>query len=506
MHLSISYLYGLISTVEPNARLLDEHAQPLSIQWLATVSSDTVARGGFLYFLGEGIRLKQEEGVSFGCVVYETVSSEYPGIPRIVVPKSCNMQELMDHTITNVDRYRIWEDSLHETLVGNISLQSMLEITYDFIPRPMYIADPCWRMIARIDADMEEMSGIWHHQLQHGGYLPIETINALNDTGEYQLITNSNRAFIVDTKAFVIGFIAKTIKFRGKLLGYLFIVDLWHDLTPCDVEVADRFGNTLAAALGSRGGAIDDAEAYHEGVVSAMLDTEHIEEGMVSNLIATTTGWKLAGDYRVVVLKHAHKDFDNAMMRMKAVGVITSGYDCYTEPYRDMTVIVFANAELDSDDFKRHLQACAQKLQKTLFVSGRFTSFLDFPSQFACLSDLVGHQELAFSPEDAQVIYSDSLFPRRLAQTCDRRLPADFETQLLIDHDASHGTEYAKSLYTFLLHERNYVTSSASLYLHRNTLRNRIEKINEMLDVDLDDPIVRLRLIVSLNTALLAGR
>ena len=505
MRLPLSYFYSLISTMEPDARLLDEHAQPLSIQWLATVSSDTVARKGFLYFLGEGINLKQEEDVSFGCVVYDAVSGEYPGIPRIVVPKSCNMQELMDYTITNVDRYRMWEDSLHETLVGNISLQSMLEITYDFIPRPMYIADPCWRMVARIDADMEEMSGIWHHQLQHGGYLPIETINALNDTGEYQLITNSNRAFIVDTKAFVIGFIAKTIKFRGKLLGYLFIVDLWHDLTPCDVEVADRFGNTLATALGSRGGAIDDAEVYHEGVVSAMLDTEHIEEGMVSNLIATTTGWKLVGDYRVVVLKHAYKDSDNAMVRMKAVGVITSGYDCFTEPYKDMTVIIFANAELDPDDFRRHLRACAEKLQRTLFVSGRFTSFLDFPSQFSCLCDLVDSQDLASYEGVSRVVYSDSLFPHRLAQACDRRLPVDFETQLLRDYDANHGTEYAKSLYTFLLHERNYVTSSASLYLHRNTLRNRIEKINDMIDVDLDDPIVRLRLIVSLNTALNAG-
>ena len=138
-------------------------------------------------------------------------------------------------------------------------------------------------------------------------------------------------------------------------------------------------------------------------------------------------------------------------------------------------------------------------------MSGRFTSFLDFPSQFSCLCDLVDSQDLASYEGVSRVVYSDSLFPHRLAQACDRRLPVDFETQLLRDYDANHGTEYAKSLYTFLLHERNYVTSSASLYLHRNTLRNRIEKINDMLDIDLDDPIVRLRLIVSLNTALNAG-
>ena len=504
MRLPLSYFHSLLQSIEPSAAIYDGNAQPLKIQWLAATSTRSTGRKGFLYFVDKRIVLEQNPGISFGCVVCKSASDDYAGIPRIVVPDSCDMQELLDYAITEVDKYRSWEDAMRESLLGNISLQNLLDITYEIIPRPMYIADSCWRMIARIDADMDEMSGIWHHQLQHGGYLPIETINALNETGEYERITNSNRAYNVQTKAFVIGFIAKTIKFAGKLLGYLFIVDLWHDLTPCDVEIADRFGNMLGAALGSREGSLQQVESFHENMLEALLDQEHIEEKMVSNLVATTIGWKATGDFRIVVLRHLSREWDNPMSRMKAVGVVTSGYDCYTEPYEDKTVVVFSNGELDPNDFKRHLRACAAKLHRPLFVSGRFSSFLDFPEQFKQTCEIADRPEYATPVKEGIVVDYDQNFQFHLAKACSNELPSFYDVNQLHEHDSKHGTEYVKSLYTFLINERNYVTASKALYLHKNTLRNRIEKINELIDVNLDDPLVRLRLVVTLNNDLMA--
>ena len=504
MNLPLRYFHALIEAVEPETAILDEHAQPLKIQWIAATSTSSIGRKGFLYFVDKKIALEQSPGQAFGCVVHKEASDEYAGIPRIVVPNACDIGALLDYAITEVDRYRSWEDSMRESLIGNISLQNMLDITYEIIPRPMYIADSCWRMIARIDADMDEMSGIWHHQLQHGGYLPIETINALNETGEYERITNSTRAFSVETKAFVIGFIAKTIRFAGKLLGYLFIVDLWHDLTPCDVEIADRFGNMLGSALGSREGSILQVGSFHKSMLDALLDQDHIEEKMVSNLLATTVGWKATGDFKIVVLRNIASEWDNPMVRMKAVGIITSGYDCYSEPYENMMVIIFSNAELDACDFNRHLRACAAKLKRPIFVSGRFSNFLDFPEQFRRTCDIANRPEYATPTDEGAVIDFDQNFQLHLARACANNLPKIFEVEQLHEHDSKHGTEYVKTLYTFLVNERNYVSASKALFLHKNTLRNRIEKINELIDIDLNDPLVRLRLIVTLNNDLMA--
>lgn len=43
--------------------------------------------------------------------------------------------------------------------------------------------------------------------------------------------------------------------------------------------------------------------------------------------------------------------------------------------------------------------------------------------------------------------------------------------------------------------------TSNKLYIHRNTLNYRLNKIKEILDCDIDDPSTRLRLEISLKIA-----
>ena len=50
---------------------------------------------------------------------------------------------------------------------------------------------------------------------------------------------------------------------------------------------------------------------------------------------------------------------------------------------------------------------------------------------------------------------------------------------------------------TYLINERNISRTAKLLYMHRNSVIYRIAKIRDLLDVDLDDPDVRLRLFMS---------
>ena len=47
--------------------------------------------------------------------------------------------------------------------------------------------------------------------------------------------------------------------------------------------------------------------------------------------------------------------------------------------------------------------------------------------------------------------------------------------------------------------ERNAVLTANKLFLHRNTLRNRLNKIDEILGIDFEDVDERMHLIVALN-------
>ena len=68
-------------------------------------------------------------------------------------------------------------------------------------------------------------------------------------------------------------------------------------------------------------------------------------------------------------------------------------------------------------------------------------------------------------------------------------------------YDASHGTELAHTLATFMNCRYNATAASTELFVARSTLLNRLERIVELTHIDLDDPRERLYLAISFELA-----
>ena len=63
--------------------------------------------------------------------------------------------------------------------------------------------------------------------------------------------------------------------------------------------------------------------------------------------------------------------------------------------------------------------------------------------------------------------------------------------------DRDRGTEYYQTLRAWLLNERSIPKTAEALIVHRTTLTYRLEKMRELIPMDLDDPELRLYLLLS---------
>ncbi|MEE4025811.1 PucR family transcriptional regulator ligand-binding domain-containing protein [Gordonia sp. PKS22-38] len=68
----------------------------------------------------------------------------------------------------------------------------------------------------------------------------------------------------------------------------------------------------------------------------------------------------------------------------------------------------------------------------------------------------------------------------------------------VLDHDAEHGTDLRASLLAYLEANGNWGVAAAAQGVHRHTLRHRMERVEDMLDVDLDDARTRAELLLML--------
>ena len=73
------------------------------------------------------------------------------------------------------------------------------------------------------------------------------------------------------------------------------------------------------------------------------------------------------------------------------------------------------------------------------------------------------------------------------------------ELRMLQDHDKKNHSDLLKTLYFYLLEERSLIKASERLDVHRNSIVYRTNKINEIVDIDLDDTNTRSNILSALE-------
>ena len=69
----------------------------------------------------------------------------------------------------------------------------------------------------------------------------------------------------------------------------------------------------------------------------------------------------------------------------------------------------------------------------------------------------------------------------------------------LLAYDRVNNTEYYKTLQTFFDRRFSFTHTAEALYIHRTTLIKRIERIEELTNVNLDDRAERLYIELSFH-------
>ena len=68
---------------------------------------------------------------------------------------------------------------------------------------------------------------------------------------------------------------------------------------------------------------------------------------------------------------------------------------------------------------------------------------------------------------------------------------------ILRDYDAEHNTEFYETLRTYLDNHLNAVQSAKELFIHRSTFLYRMDRIKELIGLDMEDKDMLLYLMIS---------
>ena len=97
--------------------------------------------------------------------------------------------------------------------------------------------------------------------------------------------------------------------------------------------------------------------------------------------------------------------------------------------------------------------------------------------------------------------YFDSYVLDYIYDCASREMPMELlnssALRKLKKYDAENNAEFYHTLEVYLKFERNVLRTSKELFIHRSTLSYRLDRIKKLINVDLDNPIERLKLLLS---------
>ncbi len=422
--------------------------------------------------------------------------------PTIWIKEPVSPFLILDRMQNFFDMHNKWCDIVRDKLLSQETFAEVVPLLSHVTINPFYYADAGFRTLAiKEDDTLYASSSSWRMQTEIGRH-PVEILSKFVTSGELDEVNERHDAWLFDSHTFHTPFVSKTIFCQGDVFGHLFIVETYPDQETFDIEILEQFGNLLEAHLNlSSMSYSSTGRPFEPLLINQLIDApRNLTE---TDYLLKLLSWRNNDHYRVVLFKPASSSQEKRSTAESSAEIqaIEDNLSSGKAFLFDGCLVCVINATKPEailiEDTIVHL---CERFGWKAALSDLGHSFDSLRSLFkrASITMNTGLENdtisLLYRFEDYRL---DILFASLL-----RHADADFlmhdDLRALLIHDEENGSELAKTLKIYLDCERNSSRTADALYLHRNSVNYRLDKIKSIITSDLDDPENRLFLMLSI--------
>lgn len=432
------------------------------------------------------------------------------GIPVLVFMESAAPEIIFEQVSSIFLCFQKWSNKVSQYVLEKRPLSDIFSLLSEVTPNPWWLADTSFRIpVISQNKDFEDMSIIWKNQYT-AKHLSIDVILDLAESGELDLINSKKNAFIPNTQVFNIPYVTKNLYSSRGLIAHFFIIGLYNKLGTYEVEIAEFFGNLISSLLKGDNEYLPTRGRYYDNYFIDLLENkiESEDDTALIQKVFASLEWTMEQQYMILIFSSRKHNETASIVNNLQLNVLESSYPCRAFIYQEKIVVIL-NVSLTSyfsDD-----NCCDSLLCEIQKTSSNFGSFISYSEPFYIHEGLdevpryykQAKAALAWGIRNNLVIcgYKEVA----INELCDKLTSQHMEwiflhpaIDILFTYDMENGTDLCKSLLYYLIYEQNTVRTAKALYIHRNSLIYRIDKIRELTDLDLNDVHNRIRIILSL--------
>ena len=389
------------------------------------------------------------------------------------------------------EKFNAWETLLRDAVEHGRDIQHFIDISRYALPFPIFITDAFANITGYSrEYGTGEVDIYWDSIVQHGKIhdrvfsriLMDDHDIPVHDWDETPMIYNTHPRRSIGLYIFQ----------NREIIGAIIIIEHGRNLSAGDCQLSDIFRDAVTSASCKRG---QDAELRTAAaIMQDYLDGKNVDKERLWTHVCERAG-RQNGDIELILLRNTRRaDFNyksNTSFRLTNAGVA-----CFCVPYHDYVLSVIACG--NETAFLAKVRDLLYGDEYLYGVSLPFSSVETMPAALsqAILAIKIGDKIPGTVNKCVDYAYVYML--NRLAE--DSGLSAGLlhpALAALKKYDEKYRTSLYGTLYEYLRLERNVVATAKHLRIHRNSMIYRLQRLEKLLNIDLDDINVRMYLMLS---------
>lgn len=414
------------------------------------------------------------------------------------LPKACavvdaaySVTQLHDAVQSLFDCFSDYETQLAEAALET-GYDAMVQCAWEMSHRPVILMDGSLRILTLAPDEDFPQDEEWTHMRKYG-FASLEGLRNLRESGEFDTLLHLQGPALYGPGIFANPAVVSSIISGGTCIARVCMTGLLGELTPFDMQVMNILSEQLTRKLRLDEGMLRGVG--NDPVYSVLFDLIRglkLDNHLITSRLGGLLGWN-GGRYAVLFVPAAATD---EMSYKYYSGLLKHRLDCSCVHYEGGLAAVLHMQ--DVADLPETEKLLGEYLLENGLAGGMSYCFEDITQlrehyEQAAMALRYGGEEAGLYLFSACAMrHMMSLFPQEQL-----RLLIHPALPVLREHDLAMGTELYGTLHSYLEHERSLVKTAAALFIHRNTLLYRLEKLHQLVELDLDDPELRLHLTLS---------
>ncbi|MBQ8975376.1 MAG: helix-turn-helix domain-containing protein [Oscillospiraceae bacterium] len=404
-----------------------------------------------------------------------------------------------------------WGSRVYDAMLENRDLYDVFSLLDQVTPNPWYLCDSSYRMIVIKRApEAEEMSAIWRFQYREK-HLPIHVVLSLAEEGKIERMNQYKHAYMPahdDLPPFNNPFISKTIYAAKGILGHFFIVGFYTKLSSYEMEIAEFFGNLLSKTFSGNPSYLPTSGRFYDNYFIDLIEGADLPTVEIMEEVFRVFGWSVDDSFAVIALQRTGKDDLERTIDNLEIHVMETMHGCRCFLYHNKVVAVLNithKRQNDPDYGSKELAGDVESILRDFGGHGGISEMFSGKTEFEELQVYYKQASIALkyaAMENPMTYYMYSqvimqYLSHELLENKEHRYMFHRALNVLGAYDAENDSHLCQTLRCYLVNEQNTVHTAKALFIHRNTLMYRLQKIDQLTHLDLGDIDVRMRLMLS---------